>query len=80
MTKINCITDPPTRNNSAINVMCSFPIRQDDVFERDEYLVIVMTVTETGGNTIMNTERNCAIGRVLQNDDPGILAGYRVQN
>lgn len=71
LTSVSCTAQPPTDTTAAVNTMCSFPIAQDGVFERNEYVVIVLTVTDDGGNTIVNTARNCAIGRILQNESPG---------
>ncbi len=70
MNSITCSGDPPTTD--AVTLVCSIPITQDGVYEGDEYLVLLMTVTNDGGNTVEVT-RNCAIGRILANDNPSNL-------
>lgn len=66
---VNCSGAPPPAGMDQIRVNCSFLMTQDGIYELNEFLVLIMTVTNDGGNSIL-IERNCAVGRILANDNP----------
>lgn len=74
MNNVNCaraLDQPPNSD-----IICSFPISNDTIYEGDEFIVMVLRVINNATNIIL-LERKCAIGHVLINRNQGkLLCGF----
>ena len=55
---------------SSRDASCELEVIQDNILEREEYLLLILSVTDNAGNTV-TLGRNCGIGSIVAASNPG---------